>query len=83
VDRIGVWARRVGYRSYISGNMPVLLSQRSLSNPCRPTPSNVEPERVLGRTATQVEIDKLTDATPTQRRAFELIDSPIPLTTAA
>ena len=32
---------------------------------------------------TNIEIDKLTDATPTQRRAFELIDSPIPLTIAA
>ncbi len=32
---------------------------------------------------TDIEIDKLTDATPTQRRAFELIDSPIPLTIAA
>ena len=29
---------------------------------------------------TDIEIDKLTDPTPTQRRAFELIDSPIPLT---
>ncbi len=32
---------------------------------------------------TNIEIDKLTDATPTQRRAFELIDTPIPLTIAA
>lgn len=32
---------------------------------------------------TDIEIDKLTDATPTQRRAFDLIDSPIPLTIAA
>jgi Transposase DDE domain len=32
---------------------------------------------------TNIEIDKLTDPTPTQRRAFELIDSPIPLTIAA
>ena len=32
---------------------------------------------------TDIEIDKLTDATPEQRRAFELIDSPIPLTIAA
>jgi Transposase DDE domain len=32
---------------------------------------------------TNIEIDKLTEATPTQRRAFELIDSPIPLTVAA
>jgi Transposase DDE domain len=32
---------------------------------------------------TNIEIDKLTDATPTQRRAFELIDAPIPLTIAA
>ncbi len=32
---------------------------------------------------TNIEIDKLTDPTPTQRRAFELIDSPIPLTVAA
>ena len=30
-----------------------------------------------------VEIDKLTEPTSTQRRAFELIDSPIPLTIAA
>ena len=30
-----------------------------------------------------IEIDKLTDATPTQRRAFNLIDAPIPLTIAA
>ena len=34
-------------------------------------------------TDTDIDIDKLTDATPTQRRAFELIDSPIPLTIAA
>ena len=34
-------------------------------------------------TDTDIEIDKLTDATPTQRRAFELINSPIPLTIAA
>ncbi len=32
---------------------------------------------------TDIEIDKLTDATPTQRRAFDLIDSPIPPTVAA
>ena len=32
---------------------------------------------------TNIEIDKLTDPTPTQRRAFDLIDTPIPLTTAA
>ncbi len=32
---------------------------------------------------TNIEIDKLTDATPTQRRAFDLIDTPIPLTIAA
>ena len=32
---------------------------------------------------TTIEIDKLTDPTPTQRRAFDLIDSPIPLTIAA
>jgi len=32
---------------------------------------------------TTIEIDKLTDATPEQRRAFELIDAPIPLTIAA
>jgi hypothetical protein len=32
---------------------------------------------------TDIEIDKLTDATPTQRRAFDLIDTPIPLTIAA
>jgi hypothetical protein len=32
---------------------------------------------------TAIEIDKLTDPTPTQRRAFDLIDSPIPLTIAA
>ena len=32
---------------------------------------------------TDIEIDKLTDPTPTQRRAFELIDSPIPLTITA
>ena len=32
---------------------------------------------------TNIEIDKLTDATPTQRCAFELIESPIPLTIAA
>lgn len=32
---------------------------------------------------TDIEIDKLTDATPTQRRAFALIDAPIPLTIAA
>ncbi|MEQ6326116.1 transposase, partial [Mycobacterium canetti] len=29
---------------------------------------------------TDIEIDKLTDPTPTQRRAFDLIDAPIPLT---
>jgi hypothetical protein len=32
---------------------------------------------------TDIEIDKLTDATPEQRRAFDLIDAPIPLTIAA
>jgi Transposase DDE domain len=32
---------------------------------------------------TNIEINKLTDPTPTQRRAFDLIDAPIPLTTAA
>ena len=32
---------------------------------------------------TDIEIDKLTDATPEQRRAFELITAPIPLTIAA
>lgn len=32
---------------------------------------------------TDIEIDKLTDATPTQRRAFDLIDTTIPLTIAA
>jgi hypothetical protein len=32
---------------------------------------------------TNIEIDKLTEATPTQRRAFDLIDAPIPLTIAA
>jgi len=32
---------------------------------------------------TNIEIDKLTQATPTQRRAFDLIDAPIPLTIAA
>ena len=32
---------------------------------------------------TDIEIDKLTDATPEQRRAFELIDATIPLTIAA
>ena len=32
---------------------------------------------------TNIEIDKLTDTTPQQRRAFELIDAPIPLTIAA
>jgi Transposase DDE domain len=32
---------------------------------------------------TDIEIDKLTDATPEQRRAFELINAPIPLTIAA
>ncbi len=32
---------------------------------------------------TDIEIDKLTEATPTQRRAFDLIDAPIPLTIAA
>jgi DDE family transposase len=32
---------------------------------------------------TDIEIDKLTDPTPTQRRAFDLIDAPIPLTIAA
>ncbi|EUA69036.1 transposase domain protein [Mycobacterium xenopi 4042] len=32
---------------------------------------------------TNIEIDKLTDPTPDQRRAFDLIDSPIPLTIAA
>jgi hypothetical protein len=32
---------------------------------------------------TNIEIDKLTDPTPDQRRAFDLLDSPIPLTIAA
>ncbi len=32
---------------------------------------------------TDIEIDKLTEATPEQRRAFDLLDSPIPLTIAA
>jgi hypothetical protein len=32
---------------------------------------------------TNIEIDKLTDATATQRRAFDLIDTTIPLTTTA
>lgn len=32
---------------------------------------------------TDIEIDKLTDATPTQRHAFDLIDTPIPLTITA
>jgi hypothetical protein len=32
---------------------------------------------------TDIEIDKLTDATPQQRRAFDLLNTPIPLTTAA
>jgi transposase len=32
---------------------------------------------------TDIEIDKLTEATPTQRRAFDLINTPIPLTIAA
>ena len=32
---------------------------------------------------TNVEIDKLIEATPQQRRAFDLLDSPIPLTIAA
>jgi hypothetical protein len=32
---------------------------------------------------TDIEIDKLTEATPQQRRAFDLLDSPIPLTIAA
>ena len=32
---------------------------------------------------TTIEIDKLTDPTPDQRRAFDLINSPIPLTIAA
>jgi hypothetical protein len=32
---------------------------------------------------TNIEIDKLTEATPEQRRAFDLLDSPIPLTIAA
>jgi hypothetical protein len=32
---------------------------------------------------TNIQIDKLTEATPTQRRAFDLIDAPIPLTIAA
>jgi len=32
---------------------------------------------------TDIEIDKLTEATPTQRRAFDLIEAPIPLTIAA
>ena len=30
-----------------------------------------------------IEIDKLTDPTPDQRRAFDLINSPIPLTISA
>jgi hypothetical protein len=32
---------------------------------------------------TDIEIDKLTDATPQQRRAFDLLNTPIPLTIAA
>jgi hypothetical protein len=32
---------------------------------------------------TNIEIDKLTEATPTQHRAFDLIDAPIPLSIAA
>ncbi len=32
---------------------------------------------------TDIEIDKLTEATPQQRRAFDLLNSPIPLTIAA
>lgn len=32
---------------------------------------------------TNIEIDKLTDPTPDQRRAFDLLDSPIPLTITA
>ena len=32
---------------------------------------------------TDIEIDKLTEATPQQRRAFDLLESPIPLTIAA
>jgi hypothetical protein len=37
---VGVWARRVGCWSYISGGMPMLSSQRSLSiNPCRASQS--------------------------------------------
>jgi len=32
---------------------------------------------------TDIEIDKLTDPTPDQRRAFDLIDTTIPLTIAA
>jgi hypothetical protein len=32
---------------------------------------------------TDIEIEKLTDATPQQRRAFDLLNTPIPLTTAA
>src|SRR5271167_2890481 len=32
---------------------------------------------------TDIEIDKLTDATPEQRRAFDLLNTPIPLTIAA
>jgi transposase len=32
---------------------------------------------------TNIEIDKLTEATPTQRRAFDLINAPIPLAIAA
>ena len=30
-----------------------------------------------------IEIEKLTDATPQQRRAFDLLNTPIPLSTAA
>ena len=37
---IGVWARRLGCRSYISGSVPTLPSQRSLSiNHCRASQS--------------------------------------------
>jgi hypothetical protein len=32
---------------------------------------------------TNIEIDKLTDPTPTQRRAFDLINTTIPVTIAA
>jgi hypothetical protein len=45
------------------------------------------PSRYLGRrsatTTPTSKIDKLAQTTPEQRRAFDLIDSPIPLTIAA